>query len=65
MVQENRRATARNLLACLDIYRAYVLAFAFNEEVPFTNNLAERGLRPLKSHDKSSGTFKNYNSAQG
>jgi transposase len=59
------KSKAMNFLECLDIYRAYVLAFAFNEEVPFTNNFAERGLRPLKSHDKSRCTFKNLNSAQG
>jgi transposase len=42
----------------------YVLKFAFNEFVPYSNNLAERGIRVFKLHDKISGTFISMDTAQ-
>lgn len=54
----------RNLLTRLMQHREAVLAFAFHKEVPFTNNLAERDLRPIKTKQKVSGSFRTVNGAQ-
>lgn len=48
----------RNLLNRLVKRREVVLAFAFHQEVPFTNNLAKRDLRPIKTKQKVSGCFR-------
>ncbi len=54
----------RNLLNRLDGYRAAVLAFAWHTCVPFTNNLAERDIRPAKSKLKVAGCFRTMKGAQ-
>jgi len=54
----------RNLLNRLVKHRAAVLAFAFHQEVPFTNNLAERDLRPIKTKQKVAGAFRTVQGAQ-
>jgi transposase len=54
----------RNLLNRLVQHQEGVLAFAFHQEVPFTNNLAERDLRPIKTKQKVSGCFRTLNGAQ-
>jgi len=38
-------------------YQEVVLAFAFHKEVPFTNNQAERDIRPTKTKMKVRGCF--------
>lgn len=59
------KATAgRNLLHRLIQHQSAVLAFAFHAEVPFTNNLAERDLRPIKTKQKVAGSFRTLEGAQ-
>lgn len=53
-----KKTKARNLVERLILHRDAVLAFAFNQEVPFTNNLAERDLRPTKLKQKISNCFR-------
>ena len=48
----------RNLLRRLQQHEAAVLRFALEEGVPFTNNQAERDLRPLKVKQKISGGWR-------
>lgn len=55
---------ARNLLNRLIKHQDAVLAFAFHKEVPFTNNLAERDLRPIKTKQKVAGSFRTLEGAQ-
>jgi transposase len=54
----------RNLLNRLIKYQDGVIAFAFHKEVPFTNNLAERDLRPIKTKQKVAGCFRTLDGAQ-
>lgn len=59
-----KRTKGRNLLERLEKYEQAVLAFAYYEEVPFTNNLAERDIRPAKSKIKVAGCFRTFEGAQ-
>jgi transposase len=54
----------RNLLIRLKEHQDALLAFAFFEEVPFTNNQAERDLRPAKTKQKVAGSFRTFEGAQ-
>ena len=58
-----KNSKARNLLHRLIKYKNSILSFAFNEQVPFTNNLAERDLRPAKIKLKISNVFRSTNGA--
>jgi transposase len=53
----------RNLVERLISQQNAVLAFAFNKNVPFTNNLAERDIRPVKVKQKISNCFRTENGA--
>jgi transposase len=55
-----KRTKGRNLLERLQKFKPAVLAFAFNNEVPFTNNQAERDIRPIKVKQKISGGFRTF-----
>lgn len=59
-----KRTKGRNLLERLVKRKEAVLAFAFNKEVPFTNNLAERDIRPAKTKQKISGSFRTFQGAE-
>lgn len=54
----------RNLLIRLNKHQSAVLAFAFHEEVPFTNNQAERDIRPAKTKQKIAGSFRTLEGAK-
>ena len=58
-----KRTKGRNLVERLIREKEAVLAFAFNEEVPFTNNLAERDVRPVKVKLKISNCFRTLEGA--
>lgn len=53
-----KRTKGRNLVERLMREEKAVMAFAFNKEVPFTNNLAERDIRPAKIKQKISNGFR-------
>ena len=55
----------RNLLERLDKRRDCVLLFIKNHLVPFTNNLVERCVRPVKLHLKVAGCFREKHMARG
>lgn len=60
----HKRTKGRNLLERLQKFKPAVLAFAFNAEVPFTNNQAERDIRPIKVKQKISGCFRTFQGAE-
>ena len=60
----SKRTKGRNLVERLISKKEAVLAFAFNPEVPFTNNLAERDIRPAKVKQKVSNCFRTFKGAE-
>ena len=60
----SKRTKGRNLVERLISKKEAVLAFAFNPEVPFTNNLAERDIRPVKVKQKVSNCFRTFKGAE-
>lgn len=58
-----KRTKGRNLVERLISEQNAVLAFAFNYGVPFTNNLAERDIRPAKVKQKISNCFRTITGA--
>jgi transposase len=59
-----KSTSGRNLLRRLKEHEDAVLAFAWVEGVPFTNNQAERDLRPAKVKQKMSGCFRTQQGAK-
>jgi len=59
-----KKTKPRNLVERFIKHKDAVLAFAFNKEVPFTNNLAERDLRPAKLKIKISNCFRSFEGAK-
>lgn len=58
-----KKTKGRNLLERFVNYKDAVLAFAQYAQVPFTNNQAERDLRPAKVKQKVAGCFRTFNGA--
>lgn len=58
-----KRSKGLNLLERLEKHKESVLAYAFDPNIPFTNNLAERDLRPSKIKMKISNTFRSTEGA--
>lgn len=59
-----KKSKGRNLMDRLVLYEDYVLNFAIKENIPFTNNLAERDIRPWKTKLKVSGCFRTLDGAK-
>lgn len=53
-----KKSKGRNLLERLVKYKEAVLLFAVDPDIPFTNNLAERDIRPAKIKMKNAGCFR-------
>lgn len=59
-----KKTKGRNLFDRLTKHQDAVLAFAFNPAVPFSNNQAERDIRPTKTKMKVSGCFRTQYGAE-
>ena len=59
-----RRSKGRNLRDRFEKWQEAILAFSHHVEVPFTNNLGERDLRPWKTKLKVAGCFRTLTGAQ-
>ncbi|NJO92607.1 MAG: IS66 family transposase [Chloroflexia bacterium] len=59
-----KRTKGRNLVERLMREKEAVLAFTFDKDVPFTNNLAERDIRPVKVKMKVSNCFRTFEGAE-
>jgi len=55
------RDELRRMLNRLTDYKQNYMLFVKNYDAPFTNNLAERDLRPCKTKQKVSGCFRSWN----
>ncbi len=58
------QSKAANLLDRLEGLDLGILAFLWDERVPFTNNLAEQDIRMMKVRQKISGCFRTFKGAQ-
>lgn len=59
-----KNSKGRNLLNRLVKHQEGVIAFAFYEAIPFTNNQAERDIRCLKTKQKVATSFRTFSGAE-
>jgi len=59
-----KRTKGRNLAERMLKYQEEVLRFSREVNIPFTNNQAERDLRPVKGKTKVAGSFRSIHGAQ-
>ena len=59
-----KNSKGRNLLNRLCKHKEAILAFAFYESVPFTNNTAERDIRHVKVKQKVAMSFRTFHGAE-
>lgn len=55
---------SHNLAVAFATHRRPILAYMYNLDIAFTNNQAERDLRPTKLHRKISGCFRSQHGAE-
>ena len=55
---------SHNLAVAFDTHRRHILRYMHDLDVSFTNNQAERDLRPVKLHRKISSCFRSHHGAQ-
>lgn len=61
---KKKQHKAKNLLDRLQCFKASVLLFMYNFDVPFTNNLSEQDIRMCKLKSKISGSFRSSSGAE-
>ncbi len=60
---DEKKSQSQKLLKRLTKYKDGYLGFAYYDHIPFTNNQAERDIRPIKVQQKISGTFRTQKGA--